>query len=323
MKTNLLLIMIIGSALLATPGCAKDPKDNILDYVERTDDQRDTVLELEEGTVVDVTGTFYFTLRAVIATALPLQFIATTTFTETETGGNLDIRLQALSLNIGETEEPREMVGDLIVLPTAEVDETGAFEVDLGEVSVIGSANAISGSDIVATLSLKGTIQSEDVFCGGVEGNITDPIKAPLSYGDSSFAAVRLEEGEDYPSFANMLLGCPEPGSDESDAGSTEDASSTEDAGEAVEDAGSTEDAGEAVEDAGSTEDAGEAAEDAGSTEDAGEAVEDAGSTEDAGEAAEDAGSTEDAGEAAEDAGSTEDAGEATEDADEATEDAG
>ena len=308
MKTNLLLIMIIGSALIATPGCAKDPKDNILDYVERTDDQRDTVLELEEGTVVDVTGTFYFTLRAVIATALPLQFIATTTFTETETGGTLDVTLQALSLLVQETEEPREMVGDPIVLPTAEVDETGAFEVDLGEVSVIGSANPISGSDIVATLSLKGTIQSEDVFCGGVKGNITAPIKAPLSYGDSSFAAVRLEEGEAYPSFANMLLGCPEPESDESDAGSTEeDAGATEEeGGEATEEEGgeATEEesgGGEAAEEEG-----GEAAEEEGgeaTEEEGGEATEEEGgeaTEEEGGEAAEEEGG---GGEAAEEEG--------------------
>ena len=96
------------SVLITTlvSGCAVDPKENLIDFVERTEEDRDTQLELAEGTVVDVSGTFFFALRPVIAQALPLQFIATVEFEETDDGGTMDVTLQPLSLNVGETEAP-------------------------------------------------------------------------------------------------------------------------------------------------------------------------------------------------------------------------
>jgi hypothetical protein len=227
MKNTLFTVIIVISSLLIGLGCTNDPKDNLIDYVERTEAQRDTVLELEEGTVVDVSGTFYFTISAVIAKALPLQFIATTEFVETDTGGTLDITLQPLSLDIQQTETPREMVGDPIVLPTIEVDDVGGFEVDLGTVFLVGAANPISGSDIEAELWLKGTIISEDLICGGVKGDIVQPIKAPLDYGNSSFAAKRLADDEEYPAFENMLLGCPSTDEEEGGEATEEEGGET------------------------------------------------------------------------------------------------
>ena len=309
MKNTLFTVIIVISSLLVGLGCTNDPKDNLIDYVERTEAQRDTVLELEEGTVVDVSGTFYFTISAVIAKALPLQFIATTEFVETETGGTLDITLQPLSLDIQQTETPREMVGDPIVLPTIEVDDVGGFEVDLGTVFLVGAANPISGSDIEAELWLKGTIISEDLICGGVKGDIIKPIKAPLDYGNSSFAAKRLADDEEYPTFENMLLGCPSTDEEEGGEAAEEGGEATEEeGGEATEEEGgeaTEEEGGEATEEEGgeaTEEEGGEATEEEGgeaTEEEGGEATEEEG-----GEASEEGGeATEEGGESSEEGG--------------------
>ena len=122
----------------------------------------------------------------------------------------LNLSLQPLSLDVGETESPRMPVGSPIEVNGIEVDPEGAFEVALGEVSLPGAANPISGSDIVAQLSLRGKVLDENTICGEVEGMIQQPITAPFDYSNSTFGAVRLAEGEEFPAFEEMLLACPE-----------------------------------------------------------------------------------------------------------------
>lgn len=155
------------------------------------------------------TVTFHFAIRAVIAQALPIQFIATTNFVQENTGGRLDVTLQALSLDVGQTESPREPVGEPIVFPRIDVSENGSFEVDLGEVFVTGAANPISGSDMRMSISLRGIFVPGLLFCGEVDGIITEPIMAPLSYDNSFFGATPIGAGEPYPTFENMTLACP------------------------------------------------------------------------------------------------------------------
>ncbi|MGH1344687.1 MAG: hypothetical protein ACRBN8_24220 [Nannocystales bacterium] len=139
----------------------------------------------------DVTGTFHFSLTATpIAPTTPFQFIATTMFTtDAAGGGQLDITLQPLSLEIQATTTPREFVGDPILMTLA-VDEVGALDADIGTVNLIGAANPVTGSDLVATMQLQGVIQDEDLYCGNVGGMVTVPANIDLT--GSTFAAVRI-----------------------------------------------------------------------------------------------------------------------------------
>jgi hypothetical protein len=176
-------------------GCPSPDVEGRYDgFVDKTQDDRDDAAMVKMdvgGTLADVTGTFHFSLTPTpVSATTPFQFIATTTFTAADGGGGqLDIDLQPLSLDILSTTEPREYVGDIISL-SFPVDDAGAFDADIGEITLVGAANPVTGSDILATLQLTGAIQDEDVYCGIVGGMVTVPANIDLT--GSTFAAIRI-----------------------------------------------------------------------------------------------------------------------------------
>ncbi len=204
-------------------GCpSPDVEGRYEGFVDKTQDIRDDAAMVKMdvgGALADVTGTFHFSLAAIIAENTPLQFIATTTFTANDAGGGqVDIELQPLSLDFGATAVPREFVGEVVSI-SFEVDDAGAFtDADLGEVAVTGAANPITGSDIVATLALTGAIQDENVYCGVVNGMVTVPANIDLT--GSTFAAIRInpEDAMDTTALADPpVAACPDGGGTDSD----------------------------------------------------------------------------------------------------------
>ena len=155
---------------------------------------------------------FLFALRMVLAQALPLQFAADMTFVQfNDNSRQLDMTLQPLSLDVGETDSPRQPVGSAIQIKGVEVGPDFDFEVYIGEVSLPPSANPISGSAmVIEDLSLRGWIIDGDIICGWVKGSLSAPIVAPLDYGNSSFGAEPIPDGEPLPTFEDMVLGCPD-----------------------------------------------------------------------------------------------------------------
>jgi hypothetical protein len=99
-------------------------------------------------------------------------------------------------------------VGDALEVADIEYEEDGTFSADLGDVSVPGRANPITGSDIVANVQLTASTRAAaddqpDVFCGQVTGMVTAPIKLDLS--GSSFGAVATDD----EASSDPLLRCP------------------------------------------------------------------------------------------------------------------
>ena len=217
----------LGLALAVLTGCPSPDVDGKLDrFLEETEDEREEAQNVKMdmgGTVADVTGTFLFALDTIVQPGSPLQFIATTTFTPEGTGGTIGFDLQPLSLEQASLTEPREPVGDVIVVPPVAVDEGGGFEIgSLGTLMVTGMANPITGSDIVAEVGLVGSILSEDVYCGQASGMVTEPL--PLELAGSTFAAIRIEATDpaSLPDENTILLSCPEGGVGDDDGGSDE-----------------------------------------------------------------------------------------------------
>ena len=219
----LALSSVLGLAVLT--GCPSPDVEGRYDgFVDKTQDIRDDAASVKMdigGSLADVTGTFHFSLAAIVAETTPLQFIATTTFTaDPAGGGTLDIELQPLSLDVLATTEPREFVGEVVTI-SFPVDESGAFEADLGELAVTGAANPITGSDIVATLSLQGAIQDENVYCGNAGGMVTVPANIDLT--GSTFAAIRInpEDATNPAALPDPPVGaCPEGTGGDTDGGS-------------------------------------------------------------------------------------------------------
>jgi hypothetical protein len=82
-----------------------------------------------------------------------------------------------------------EPVGDTFSFTDLPVNADGTFTWDFGEVTLVGDANPISGSDIVATLSLIGGLCAESpaFFCGDVVGASSVPFELDLAGSTFTF----------------------------------------------------------------------------------------------------------------------------------------
>lgn len=159
-------------------------------------------------------ATFFLTIRPTVFAANPLIFRATTTALEyTGDGGALvSLAIDPLVADVPQAqgcEEPRTpapshpldtdgnatiYVNDVVISPD------GEFTIAFGEQLVHGCANAISGSDILATLTLTGITRSKDRFCGTMDGALIRPYSLAL---EGTFAFVRYE-GEAVPPAAQL-----------------------------------------------------------------------------------------------------------------------
>ncbi len=149
-----------------------------------------------EPDYVDISGTFLVAIDTPIAPGLPLQFLAEVTTELAPTGDHpISIEFQPLSLDVGSTTEPREEVGDAIVIAASVAD--AAFTLEFGETTVIGPANPITGSDLLIDITLEGTVQGKDAWCGVVSGDVLSPVQAPLE--GSVFGAMRLSDRSERP----------------------------------------------------------------------------------------------------------------------------
>ena len=217
--------MLVAVTMLA--GCpSPEVEGRYNEFGDKTQDIRDEAASVKmdvAGTLVDVTGTFHFSLTATpVAPTTPFQFIATTVFTPNDAGGGqLDIELQPLSLELGATNTPREFTGEPVPLSFV-VDEAGTFDADLGVIELVGEANPVTGSEIVATMQLQGAILDANVYCGNVGGAVTVPANIDLT--GSTFAAIRInpEDAMSPELLPDPPVGaCPEGGgSGDTDGGS-------------------------------------------------------------------------------------------------------
>lgn len=173
-----------------------------------TDTVPDTTSPLDEATgevpQLELDGEYLLVMSAVIDPQHPFQFRASVVQTGEQSGNRqLDVTLQPLALDVLSTTMPRTPVGAAI--PTMlSVDVDGGFAAELGEVRITGAANPITGSDIVATITLDGNIGDGDVWCGQMTGEVTQPLLLDLT--GSTFAFVRLQ-GDELPGDP-LTMGC-------------------------------------------------------------------------------------------------------------------
>lgn len=131
-------------------------------------------------------GDYLLAVSTIVDPTLPLQFYMTVDASDPTLWTFI---LQPLSLNNGQTDEPQLPVGDPLVFPDIPVID-GQFTLDLGEVTIDGAANPITGTDISGSFALDGRVLDPDFFCGYVRGMLTAPLQ--LSLDGSTFAATRV-----------------------------------------------------------------------------------------------------------------------------------
>lgn len=222
-------MLVLGVGVLA--GCPSPDAQGKYDaFLEDTKEERDDAANVkldQGGSLADINGEFLLALAAVIAPETPLQFYTTVVFTPSPEGGTVTLSLQPLSLDVLGTTMPREPVGDPLELGPVDVTAAGTFELPIADpVMVTGAANPITGSDIVATLNLTASIQSEDIFCGTVTGMVTAPLMLDLL--GSTFAATRVTGLDALPGDPIPTV-CPAGGA--GDGGGSEDSGESEGGG--------------------------------------------------------------------------------------------
>ncbi len=196
----------MAAVLVTAMGCGPDPAGKYDEFLDETKVDRDVPpqkLDVATG-AGDISGQFLFAVSTTVDISKPFQFIATNTVTTDDAGvTTMRVELQPLSLTQGKTTEPREPVGDPLVFTDIPVVD-GRFLLDAGEITLVGSANPITGSDIVATLKMTGNILGDAFYCGSVTGDVVSPLQ--LNIDGSTFAAERLEDPSVLPT--NVQIDC-------------------------------------------------------------------------------------------------------------------
>lgn len=197
----------LASVMMLVGGCP-DPEGRLNEFLDETKAQRDLPPPKEDlpSALADINGTFLLALASSIDPQHPLQFFTTVELTQNGDGtGTMKMILQPLSLEPQSLTDPRQPVGEVLVIEGIAVSAAGTFTAEVGTVMVTGEANPITGSNITATLVMQGFIQDVDLFCGNVTGGVSAPIVADLV--GSTFAASRVPSIDALP--LEFPMKCP------------------------------------------------------------------------------------------------------------------
>lgn len=205
--TNRIKALTYLSFLLLLSGCTSpDSEERYNQFYEATEDMRSLDGSTGSGVVTDFSGLFYLSLSTTIDPDKPLNF-ATTVVVE---DGLIDFSFQPLktdTLLTGDVrEDARTPAGDPIIVEDVPFADDGTFAADMGEVTMNGDANLISGRDIRAVLQLAGRVDAVDFFCGTVSGDVVFPIPLPLE--GSTFGAILVTDGDLF-SVTEPAVACP------------------------------------------------------------------------------------------------------------------
>ena len=134
-------------------------------------------------------GDYLLALSAKLAPTKPLVFVATVSV------GAMGV---SMSLQPLRSDDRRTPVGSPIPVGPIAVAADGTFSATFPQVTLPAAANAITGTELVATPAIQGTICAPaTTFCGVASGSVTKPI--PTSLSGSTFAAVRITDPASYP----------------------------------------------------------------------------------------------------------------------------
>jgi hypothetical protein len=160
----------------------------------------------------DITGSFYLAMEPEPMPGVIFHMAAGVDFTSNGDGtATIHIELQPLH------RENRTPVGPPLTITDISVSNTGQFSAEANGM-IDGQANPVTGSDLTVAISLEGSILSENIWCGTVNGQIIAPLMLPLD--GSTFASIRVAPGTTGQALPEPVFTCPEltpPGDDDQD----------------------------------------------------------------------------------------------------------
>jgi hypothetical protein len=143
----------------------------------------------QDGRNVD--GPYLFALSTILNPKIAFAFDAELSLRFTTGDARADLTMQPLS-----AADQTTPVGESVVFEGLLVDSDGSFEWDLGEVTLPGASNGITGPDVETetTLILTGNLcaNSPGFFCGDATGEMSTPFDLELD--GSTFTFQKYEE---------------------------------------------------------------------------------------------------------------------------------
>ena len=202
--------MSLGAAGLLGSGCV-DPEGEFKKFDQRVFDAGEPAVGTGCMTmeIPDVSGEFFLNLSTPLSRDAYLEFIITQTINRNTNPAELALALQPLCVQEAQC-TVGQPVGDMLALDKTNVDENCDFELPIMGLAIPGGANAISGSDLIGNLLLKGNLQTADFYCGIVDG-VAVVGGADIPINGSTFGSVRNTAvgalGTDLP---DPVAFCPE-----------------------------------------------------------------------------------------------------------------
>ncbi len=189
----LLLVMgcaVLGASSLLGSGCV-DPNGEFKKFDRRVFDAGapQTASGCLTMEIPEVSGEFFLNLSTPLSQDSFLEFIFTQSINKNVDPALLSMSLQPLCVQEAQCTVGQPF-GDMVTLDNTTVDENCDFELDIIDVEIPGGANAISGSDLIGNLFLKGNLQTTDFYCGVVDGTATVG-GAEIPINGSTFGSVR------------------------------------------------------------------------------------------------------------------------------------
>ena len=191
-RASLAVLVAAGAAACVDPAKRLDEfSERVVDAAPRADGA---------GVLADISGEALLAISPSFMPEKLIRFITTATYAPDAVGATIDLTIQPViedaccdtsdACDPGDGGNP---IGDAIAIEDIAVSADGGFTFELTDATVVGEANPISCSDIVADFELFGIIRSTDLVCGDVDGMVKSPLAVGLA--GSTFAAVRIEPG--------------------------------------------------------------------------------------------------------------------------------
>lgn len=138
-------------------------------------------------------GDFLFSLSAYLNPRAPILFLTRLTTAASDGGLSFSLSFQPL-----EAADRRTPAGEPVDVGPYEASADGQFTAELPTIVVPSNANAISGRELEATITLTGALCAPaDFVCGDVTGSLVRPLALDLK--GSTFAMERITDPSSYP----------------------------------------------------------------------------------------------------------------------------
>lgn len=179
---------LLTAGLAVSWACIPHPEKDFEDYQDRIASfpkaqVEASVFEAAPPPTQAVDGIYYGACLSELAFGQPskvFNFYTKTKFTPAENGNPAKLELSIQPLKVENAQPPATVslagaVGSPIPAPAAPVDSAGKYKLELGTVNVPGTANPISGSDVIIEVAtLQGNF-AESRFCARLGGNVKKP----------------------------------------------------------------------------------------------------------------------------------------------------